>query len=130
MEKTEEFTWKDFDVAIERLVAKLKQSNLEFENIYGVPRGGLIIATVLCHRLSLPLLLSDEGVGSSTLVVDDICDSGKTLLPFVSGCATAVLHVVPTTLIYPNFFVHVRKSDWVIYPWEVNNEQRSCRAGS
>ncbi len=96
---------------------------MALENIYGIPRGGLIVAVTLCHHLSLPLLLSNEEIGVSTLVVDDICDSGKTLLPFVCECVTATLHVVRTAVVYPNFFVHVRKSDWVIYPWEVDNGQ-------
>lgn len=119
----ETFTWADFDAATKLLAEKIVRAGLRFANVYGIPRGGLIVAVALCHRLDLPLLTDAGKIGPDTLVVDDICDSGKTLLPYVGKCTTAALHVVPGACVRPDFFVRVRVSDWVIYPWEANSGQ-------
>ena len=127
LEKTslETFTWLDFDTAIEELAAKIKSSGLKFDGIYGIPRGGLVVAVALSHRLELPLTFDTEG--SLVLVVDDICDSGKTLAPYMQEFVTAVIHIVKSVSAYPSFWVRVRGADWVKYPWErsVNGQTKS-----
>jgi hypoxanthine phosphoribosyltransferase len=110
--KKEYFSWKDFDLAVIDLAKRLEGKN--FKNVYGIPRGGLILAVALSHRLSLPLT---DSVSDATLVVDDISDSGKTLLPYrTNGIAT--IHRVIGTQVEPDYCYRVRKADWVVYPWE------------
>jgi len=112
------FTWHDFDESINTITEGLRPYKGHIQNIYGIPRGGLVLAVVLSHILELPLV-STFKEGSNTLVVDDISDSGKTLLPFRrAGCTIATIHVVSNTLVYPEVWVHMRESEWVIYPWE------------
>ncbi len=121
--QTEVFTWADFDSAIKVLAKKVISSDLVLTSIYGIPRGGLVVAVALSHSLGLPVLVNRERVTILTLVVDDISDTGKTLLPFASkGNTIATLHMVPTTFVQPTFFVRIRKAGWVAYAWEDKKE--------
>ena len=117
MASVEVFTWEDFDKAVGFLTHQVIKRAGCINSIYGIPRGGLILAVVLSHRLHMPLLTSPSEVNAFTLIVDDICDTGKTLLPY-RGHTIATIHYVPKALIKPDFYVHVRAADWVEYPWE------------
>lgn len=121
--QTEVFTWADFDSAIKVLAKKVISSDLVLTSIYGIPRGGLVVAVALSHSLGLPVLVNRERVTILTLIVDDISDTGNTLLPFAFESNTiATLHIVPTTRVRPTFFVRIRKAGWVAYPWEDKKE--------
>ncbi|MEY2749954.1 MAG: hypothetical protein RLZZ168_1970 [Cyanobacteriota bacterium] len=48
-------SWQEFDRAVEQLAAHARQLP-EPCGIHGVPRGGLVLAVALSHRLELPLL--------------------------------------------------------------------------
>ena len=125
------FTWADFDNAVSAIVESLERRGLmpRVSRIYGIPRGGLVLAVALSHRLGLPLTLSLTEVTwkGRTLVVDDISDSGQSLSPFTkTAVCTATIHVVPGTSCVPDIWVFERPKDkWVVYPWETNSERRS-----
>lgn len=113
------YTWQEFDRDIEKIAAWAMPKKLK--SIYGIPRGGLVIATALSHRLGLPLKLRPEEIDQETLVVDDISDSGETLLEFERS---RNMRPVVATLFYhkdtkrmPDFFLR-EKTDWVVFPWE------------
>ena len=69
--------WNDVELAVETLVASVTAQT--FVGVYGVPRGGLVLAVVLSHRLGLPLLLEPT---AGCLVVDDVYETGQTLAPY------------------------------------------------
>ena len=122
------FTWKDFDSAVDILVGKFEENKLlsSVARVYGIPRGGLVLAVVLSHKLCLPLAtIGDVVANGKALVVDDISDSGKTLRRFGSlGAVTATIHVVSGTVFVPDVWALERpKNSWVVYPWEVRNGQ-------
>ena len=78
--------WEEINALVFRLFHKIITNSslfndLEIENIYGLPRGGLIPAVMLSHQLGIPMAKGD--IGPNTLIVDDICDSGETLDKFV-----------------------------------------------
>lgn len=120
--------WIEIDSLIFQLLYRLRTSELKFKNIYGLPRGGLIPAVMLSHRLNIPLVKGD--IGPDTLIVDDICDSGETLDKFVKkhqtlysfpfNLKTAVLHYKPHTSCFtPTFYSKKWEKDiWLVYPWE------------
>ncbi len=120
--------WDQVDKLISRLSYWITTSDLEFENIYGLQRGGLIPAVMLSHKLGIPMTKGD--IGPNTLIVDDICDSGETLDKFVKkyqtlysfpfNLKTAVLHYKPHTSCFePTFYVKKwNYDDWLVYPWE------------
>jgi hypothetical protein len=117
------FSWQDFDFAIDHLTGQIIDSEIPFDNIYGIPRGGLIPAVSLSHRLNLPLIVNGNDITKTTLIVDDIADSGKRLTLF-PDLYIATIHLNPTSIVIPRFFVHSKNSDWVVYPWEMYDERQ------
>lgn len=109
-----------------------------YTGIYGVPRGGLIPAVMLCHLLKLPLVT--HAFEDRTLIVDDIVDSGKTLAaPAFRNLDKAVLidkrvmwpdgDAMPTLFngdLPPKFYAgatvkgNPQYQKWVQFPWETN----------
>lgn len=112
VEGFEQFTWVDFDDAIKDMVAALK--GIGIRNIYGIPRGGLVVAVALSHQLNLPL---SDSVGLNTLVVDDISDTGKTLAPYKEHL-TATIHYRRGSEVQPDIWVRLKTDKWILYPWE------------
>ena len=46
-------TWKDIEDAVTSLAHRIKESGIEITSIYGLPRGGLIPAVMLSHKLNV-----------------------------------------------------------------------------
>ena len=120
-------TWLEFDKAVSDLVGQLTIGNYldKFDSIYGIPRGGLVLAVVLSHRLNKPLEVLESiedpflyPISSRILVVDDISDTGKTLLK-LSPKLSATIHYNSSSRFRPTVW-SLLKSDgnWIIYPWE------------
>ena len=113
----EYLTWEEFDKAVDSLVSAIVTLDLQPKNIYGIPRGGLVLAVTISHRLDLPLLLDTGKITKSTLVVDDISDTGNTLSRY-TGLTTVIIHLTRHSLFIPTVFYKYRIADWVVYPWE------------
>tara|TARA_R100001480_G_scaffold2588_1_gene7223 strand:- start:586 stop:1041 length:456 start_codon:yes stop_codon:yes gene_type:complete len=130
--------WSEINALVFRLFHRIITNSslfndLEIENIYGLPRGGLIPAVMLSHQLGIPMAKGD--IGPNTLIVDDICDSGETLDKFVKkyqtlysfpfNLKTAVLHYKPHTSCFEPTFNAKKwdKDDWLVYPWETENSE-------
>jgi hypoxanthine phosphoribosyltransferase len=129
--------------------------------IIGVGRGGLIPATLLSYKLNVKVVnnfqlqsYDDRNIseafklwqspeeifvktfsGNATiLVVDDLCDKGKTL-EFIKNYFThknvnlrfATLYIKKGTSFVPNLYVRAyRPEEWLVFPWEDDN--KSCNA--
>jgi hypoxanthine phosphoribosyltransferase len=121
----ERLTWDEVDIAIENLVYQLKDTRKGLRNVYGIPRGGLIPAVMLSHRLHLPLLNSTAHLDFDrhTLIVDDISDSGKTLISY-TGFVTVTIHIAKKTAFMPTYYARIRQAAWVVYPWEMKEEEK------
>lgn len=120
-------TWNDFTKAIDILVKQITEDELGIEVIYGIPRGGLCIATSLSHRLGLPLTVKSKEISkySKVLVVDDISDSGKTFNKILKKhgnkgeLVTAAWHYASDRSEYePDYWVDDNNGNWIEYPWE------------
>ena len=48
------YTWENIAIAIDTLCVGLEIK--EFVGVYGIPRGGCIVATILSHRLDIPYI--------------------------------------------------------------------------
>ena len=120
------FSWTDFDCAVKQIVWQLTAGDKldKFDAIWGVPRGGLVLAVALSHRLDKPIIsdidqLSIPANHGRFLVVDEICDTGKTLSCF-KNLLTATIHYNPASSFRPTIWVHTKSGhDWIVYPWEV-----------
>ena len=71
--------WSEIERLVEVLSFKIQSYYGEdINSIYGCPRGGLIPAVMLSHKLGLPLIIDESKITEWTLIVDDICDTGET----------------------------------------------------
>ena len=108
--------WGEIDRLVDILCEKIITELPSIDSVMGLPRGGLIPAVMVSHRLGLPLVTLPE---PHTLVIDDIADSGVTLTN-TPGIYTAVLHYKPHTSVFkPDLFsVLYKGDDFLVYPWE------------
>ena len=111
-------SWEEIETLVNILYDNILESDKEFDAVIGLPRGGLIPAVMLSHKTGIPYKLGYGTDYGNALVIDDICDSGKTLQHL--EYKTAVLHYKPhTSIIEPTFYACKFKSDdWIVYPWE------------
>jgi len=120
--------WNDVDRAVNRIVASINSSEIKINAVGGLPRGGLIPAVMLSHRLSIPFVSQAQiqtTIGN-ILIVDDICDSGKTLkrFKFEENIYTATLHWKQSSEYQPNYFWEIAyENEWIVYPWENKDSQ-------
>ncbi len=113
--------WNDIDRLALALEERIRASGRSFNAVYGVPRGGLILAVLLSHRLGLKVLLDAARIGEDTLVVDDLSDSGETLqnISAATGAiSTAVLYHGADSAFTPTFFAAAKPDGWLVFPWE------------
>jgi len=108
--------WEEIDRLVDILCEKIITQIPSIDSVMGLPRGGLIPAVMVSHRLDLPLVTLPE---PHTLVIDDIADSGVTLTN-TPGIYTAVLHYKPHTSVFkPDLYsVEYKGDDFLVYPWE------------
>jgi len=127
---TMEYTWEQFDEDVKKIIEWILSRKEVFDNIYGVPKGGLVLAVKLCNMLYLPLILEVRKITKKTLVVDDISDSGKTLELFrKKGNTIITIFFHKQTTVYPDFCLREKIGDnWVNFPWD--NSEKKYRDGT
>ena len=67
-------SWQDIEDAIVNLAHQIKNSDETIEAITGLPRGGLIPAVLLSHKLGVPYVnpYNDFDGYENVLIIDDI----------------------------------------------------------
>ncbi len=121
----EYYTWERFDADVKKIADWAR--NRGFKNIYGIPRGGLIVGVALSHLLDLPLVLSRDDITRQTLIVDDIVETGGTVehlkmyLGFRTGVAS--LYDMHGARVQPDFCVN-HKIKWIVFPWETDKTSK------
>ena len=122
--------WKDFQKIMNTLAWKINNETKKEkpQYVYGIPRGGLISAVILSHKLDIPLIDTEHLIklknGPRVLIVDDISDKGKSLISLLSKkvkCkfVTTTLYVKESTKFVPDFWIYkVADNVWVEFPWE------------
>jgi hypoxanthine phosphoribosyltransferase len=132
-----------------QLARQVKESEYGTTTVVGLARGGWVPARLLCDLLGITDLISlkvehwletgktkDEATirypltgdlrGKNLLVVDDIADTGKSLMAstnYLSGfnanqMKTATMQYLPGSMFRPDFFAEeVKTWTWFIYPW-------------
>ena len=144
-------SWSELDELTTHVGAQLSYDENIPQCIVGLSRGGLVPAVRLSHMLNLPLevinlslrdlktstdmelfttQLANLDKYSSIAVVDDICDSGKTMHVLdihlqdrghnnIKWCT--LLHKT-TSIFSPSIIGETIKeidnSEWVVFPWE------------
>ena len=109
-----QLTWNDVDKFISEL--SIHYRDWEFTGVYGIPRGGSVLAVMVSHALNIPCLFAPC---KGCLVVDDISDSGLTLLHFrEKGYEIATMFCKKETVVVPNFYTGTKTDEWIVFPWE------------
>lgn len=126
------YSWDDIDWMIDTLARNIaedcqksdKTPAQAFKGVYGIPRGGLVMAVMLSHTLKLPYVESLNGMyGEKFLIVDDISDTGVTLERMMNTdvfkyAKIATLNYHKQSVVVPDFWVEEKKDQWIVYPWE------------
>lgn len=147
MRQFEYYKQEWFQRDIDFLVDKINYQKYSPDIIVGVVRGGLVPAVYLSHRLGANMVtvnwsFRDNNIAEShlerltannvrnILVVDDICDSGKTLSLLIEDLVSSTGAKIKTATLWFNtrqpFIVDYyantidRKDDhrFILFPWE------------
>lgn len=114
-------SWKDLEEFIDSLIEEMNKQNFKPTGVYGIPRGGLIPATLISYKLDIPLLMN---ASKGCLIVDDIADSGRTLLHFTENDTQFNKYFIATmfyherSIVKPNYYKFKKNDKWIVFPWE------------
>lgn len=146
-------SYQQYQVLVERVILAVRASAYQPDLVLGVSRGGLFLADALSRVLRLPMAVIaassyQEGAGTvqgelkisasiasvvpvcgNVLLVDDLVDSGNTLMrlcahltqmePRITDLKTAVVWIKPTSVFQPDYAAEILREDfWIIQPFE------------
>jgi uncharacterized protein len=120
------YSWEWLDKTVMELGEQILSSNQEIKYVTGVPRGGLIPSVMLSHYMNKQYKSYSDAMELTTperqkvLVIDDISDTGETLLTAEKfGFVTATLTVRHSTIFFPDYHIHnIEDERWLVFPWE------------
>jgi len=164
MEKVESLkcklvTWEEIAQWTETVAKKISETGFKPTVVIGLTRGGWVPARLICDHLKVKKLyavktehwgvtanqdgkalltqeLSIDIANDSVLVVDDITDTGESLILALGHLmkmkpkelkSSTLLHIAHSK-IQPDFFcVHVPKEEWTwfIFPWNLHEDLRT-----
>ena len=123
-------TWEQVEEFVEHVAKHVEENQLKISGVYGIPRGGLVFAVMLSHRLHVPMLASAT---NDCLVVDDICDSGESLIHYVKNTSNptepkpliATMYYKENKLgIVPDIYKFKKTDQWIVFPFEYDLERK------
>lgn len=107
-----------YKAAVTALVEQVRDGGRKYSSIYPIPRGGYFAAIELGKLLNIPVECDKSKIDSDTLIVDDICDSGRTIEAF-NGYDTAAVYVKLHSQHKVTFCgCIIPENDWLIFPDE------------
>ncbi|MFA6329185.1 MAG: hypothetical protein WCX64_00685 [Candidatus Micrarchaeia archaeon] len=132
MVKFEKLSWSAFDGScrkIARFVRGRRKAGLAVDKVYGIPRGGLGMALRISHLLDIQLIVDEAKVDRRTLVVDEICDTGRTLSEFSKRhrgryALIATIYHRKDAAFTPDYYLKLKTDKWVLFPWETAKTTR------
>ena len=110
-------THDEYRTDIEAIVEKIKTTDKSYSGVYGVPRGGTYPASIIARMLNVEQVYDPKKIQPSTLIVDDLIDSGKTLSAFPNN-DKAVVYVKAGKINLCTFFGRGVGDEWIVLPDE------------
>lgn len=108
---TTDLTWADVQVEARRLANRWHGRGIT--SVYGVPSGGAPVACLVAGHLGFEVT---DTIGPNTLVVDDLVDSGRTLINIGHQHMDALYRKLDSP---PHIAPDARPMDgWLTFPWE------------
>ena len=117
-------SWNVVDECVLDIAEHLIRTEIKFDGVYGIPRGGAVLAVMLSHKLDIPYLGNLNNLyGKEFIIIDDIADTGTTLerykrLDVCNGAHYVTIHEHKDSTVKPNFSVIDKEDKWIVYPWE------------
>ena len=118
----------DFVTGIDILEKKIRDSGHKYKYITGIPRGGLVVAVTLSHRLGLEymsfntwiqMLISRKIKNGDVLLCDDIADTGLTLEIYDKKHIAVLIWKSKNCSFEPRFYAFDWEGkEWMVFPWE------------
>ena len=133
----ERWSWERVDSAIDSVLDKLLDTkHTSFLGVLAVPYGGIIPAVLISKKIGMKgrikTLEQDAMKDGHWLIVDEICDSGKTLSLVSKNFPNSVLACLVTTakgrqvISKAPFLWGEESSDkWIQFPWELEGEEEA-----
>lgn len=123
-----EYSWDWVYEQIDIIGDKLDEFD-KIQFITGIPRGGLVPAVLMSHRFNIPFIGLEAAktlpgdLKKRILVVDDIADSGNTLIQMERHrFKTATLARRYNSCFTPMYVgSEIRDDRWLVFPWESKN---------
>lgn len=139
-------SWNDYHTTAQKLAATILDHSEPIDKIVAISRGGLTLGHLLSDLLRIPIgtitvqsytdiqtqgeVLITEKLQSSIrdkriLLVDDVSDSGKTLIravKYLKRCGpksitTVTMFYKPRSVYRPDYFAR-QTNKWIIFPYE------------
>ena len=145
LQNSNKVSWEEFDSLAKQIYNAILASNISFDSIIGIARGGLFLSSYLAYQLSIKklyvintqlyadknlitpqILYYPENIKlNNVLVVDDILDTGSTynllhdlLHKIANNVSWAVLIDKAKSNIKADFTgLTMSKDVWVEFPW-------------
>lgn len=115
----EKLHYKAFEQACLEIAKRTEGMNLK--NIFGISRGGLVVAVYISHLTGLPIV--DKPSGLDTLVVDDIVETGETIRRW-ENCMTASIYYHQHSIVKPDIWIYEKKKEFIQFPWETEKSAK------
>lgn len=141
--ETRIISYEEYEALVKLLTAMVKNQFQDIDFVFSPPRGGWPIAVHLSHHLGVPILTPADlpacalPVGmkfpevNRVLFVDDIVDSGRTLIQFkmlmekkiacgwnIQPLSAALCRKAHATIQPDLWAITVPDNAWVVFPWE------------
>ena len=129
------YSWRQVWTDVDALIEEIKKQEVGIEMVVGVSRGGMIPAAMFARQMGLPLVSIEVGEGleqygdTTCLVVDDIFDSGNTMMDLFKSGGRAHVYVclydknLHPELGLPDYAIDLDTEEWIIFPWESEDNE-------
>ena len=115
-------TWEDVGAYLNAVAERVDPK--DFSGVYGIPRGGCVLAAWLSHKLYLPLLSEPE---PGCIVIDNVCDGGRALKECLDSEQIGDVNDIFVTVMFYNqesyerridYYYKQKEDDWIVFPYE------------
>lgn len=116
------YSWYDVHAGARELIKQIKESGATITGIVAIPKGGLVLGTILAHAFCVPLHIGfdpEPWMPTTFLAVDDNTITGGSLAPFTRyGMPCAVLVKHPNAPGIHPFYAAEESDEMYLFPWE------------
>ena len=120
-------SWELIDECVTDIAFHLKDTGKDFKGVYGIPRGGVILAVLLSHKLDLPYVENPYDYQlDDFIVIDDVADTGETLKFYEETFEKSyivTIHEHEQSIVKPDYSVIDKGDKWIVYPWETEDSE-------